>query len=152
MTTSYADLGTPEHAAQITKDRHQGVKDALQWLAFSHLPERLRDFARPIYQTAVELIYAIKADSPELITALNQLIPAKDLAVRAGIRSDTGRTVPQFFLRELTVVNPPVFDVQAQESFTERPIADVRSQDQDMPDHPVPNFLRPRPTRDEPQA
>jgi hypothetical protein len=102
-----AGLGTREHAEQITEGRHPGVQSALQWLTFSHLPEALQTFSRPFYQTAVELITYIGTDSAELTTALNKLIEAKDSAVRAGIRHETGRagSVP----RPQTVVNPPVF-------------------------------------------
>lgn len=102
-----SQLGTREHAEVITKDRHPGVQSALQWLTFSHLPEQLQRYSRPIYQTAVELIIDIRTDSAELITALNKLIEAKDSAVRAGIRDQEGRagSVP----RPQTVVNPPLF-------------------------------------------
>lgn len=100
-------LGTREHAEAVTEGRHPGVRDALQWLTFSHLPEVLRRFSRPFYQTAVELIVEISTDSPELTTALNGLISAKDSAVRAGIKHDTGRagSVP----RPQKVANPPLF-------------------------------------------
>jgi hypothetical protein len=99
--------GTREHADQMTEGRHPGVQSALQWLTFSHLPEALQDFSRPFYRTAVELITYVGTDSAELTTALNKLIEAKDSAVRAGIRHETGRagSVP----RPQTVVNPPVF-------------------------------------------
>lgn len=110
MTTPFqsprATLGTPEHAAAITKDRHPGVVTALAWLAFSHLPKRLQDFSRPFYQTAVELIIECK-DSAELTTALNKLVEAKDWAVRAGIRSDQG--VPGPVPRPAEVIDPPQF-------------------------------------------
>jgi hypothetical protein len=105
-------LGTREHAERVAQDRHPGVRDALQWLTYSHLPEPLQRFSRPLYQTAVELIVEVGTDSPELTTALNKLIEAKDSAVRAGIKSQYGRagSVP----RPATVVNPPVFG-QAQD-------------------------------------
>lgn len=100
-------LGTREHAEHLTKLRLPAVRDALQWLTFAHLPEPLQNYARPFYQTAVELITSIK-DSPELTHALNGLITAKDWAVRAGIRNDTGRagSVP----RPRQVVLPPTFN------------------------------------------
>jgi hypothetical protein len=46
-----------------------------------------------------------------LTTAINHLIEAKDSAVRAGIRSDTGRagSVP----RPQTLVDPPVLSRDA---------------------------------------
>jgi hypothetical protein len=102
-------LGTPEHAASIGEGRHPAVKDALQWLAFSHLPTNLQNYSRPIYQTAVELVTTIK-DSADLTHALTRLVDAKDWAVRAGIRSEQGRagSVP----RPKTVVNPPLFEAE----------------------------------------
>jgi hypothetical protein len=84
------NLGTRQHAERLTRGRHPGVRDALQWLTFSHLPEALQNYSRPFYQTAAELVTIIE-DSPELTTALNKLIEAKDSAVRAGIKTDTGR-------------------------------------------------------------
>jgi hypothetical protein len=110
MTTPFESpettLGTPEHAARITQGRHPGVVHALAWLAFSHLPKRLQDFARPIYQTAVELIIEVK-DSAELTTALNTLVTAKDWAVRAGVLADQG--VPGPVPRPSEIVDPPKF-------------------------------------------
>jgi hypothetical protein len=103
-------LGTREQAAHITEGRHPGVKDALQWLCFSHLPEQLQRYSRPFYQTAVELIVVITTDGPELTTMLNTLVTAKDHAVRAGIRHDTGHAGP--VPRPQTVVNPGLFGPQ----------------------------------------
>lgn len=101
-------LGTREHAARLSEGRHRGVHDALQWLAFSHLPEALQKFSRPFYQTAAELVVSIPTDSAELTTALNRLIEAKDWAVRAGVRYDQGRPGPME--RPQTVVNPGLFE------------------------------------------
>lgn len=100
-----AEVGTPAHAAMITDGRHPGVRDALQWLAFSHLPEKLRRFSAPFYNAAVSLLKEIGTDSPELTTALNTLITAKDHAMRSGIKHDEGRagSIP----RPQEVVNPP---------------------------------------------
>jgi len=99
-------LGTREHAENVARDRHPGVRDALQWLTFSHLPESLRLYSRPFYQTAVELILTI-TDSPELTTSLNLLIQSKDSAVRAGIKASTGRAGSVHRTRGL--VDPPTF-------------------------------------------
>jgi hypothetical protein len=101
------DLGTREHAESLTAGRHPGVQDALQWLTYSHLPLVLRQYSSPFYHAATDLIDLIRVDSPELTTALNGLISAKDSAVRAGIKADQGRagSVP----RPATVVNPPLF-------------------------------------------
>lgn len=100
-------LGTREHAERLTQGRHPGVRDALQWLTYSHLPKALQRYSAPFYAAAVDLITEIGSDSPELTTALNKLIEAKDSAVRAGIKDSTGRagSVP----RPQTVVSPPTF-------------------------------------------
>ena len=100
-------LGTREHAAHITETRFPGIRDALQWLAFSHLPEPLQRFSRPFYQLAVDLLAEVRIDSLELTTALNKIIEAKDSAMRAGIKADTGRagSVP----RPQVIVDPPIF-------------------------------------------
>ncbi|HEU5110548.1 MAG TPA: hypothetical protein VFT95_18565 [Micromonosporaceae bacterium] len=101
------NYGTREHAAMITEGRHPGVRDALQWLTFSHLPEPLQVYSQSFYMAAVDLIEVVRTDSPELTTSLNKIIEAKDSAVRAGIRHDTGRagSVP----RPQEVVDPPIF-------------------------------------------
>ncbi len=99
------EFGSAEHAASITDGRHPGIRDGLQWLTFAHLPEALQRFSYPFYSAAVLLVQRITTDSPELTTAINGLIAAKDSAVRAGIRHDTGRagSVP----RPQQVVEPP---------------------------------------------
>ena len=104
-------LGTAEHAARLTEGRHPGVVTAMAWLAFSHLPEPLRAFSRPLYQTGAELVTTIRSDSAELTTALNKLVEAKDWFVRAGIHDQQGQPGP--VPRPATVVDPP-----------RRPIAD----------------------------
>lgn len=86
-----SNYGSAEHAAFITEGRHAGIRDGLQWLTFAHLPEQLQKFSKPFYSAAVQLIQTITTDSPELTTSLNTLIAAKDSAVRAGIKHDTGR-------------------------------------------------------------
>jgi hypothetical protein len=101
-------LGTREHAERLTEGRHPGVQAALQWLAFSHLPAELAVVSRPFYQTAAKMLIEIPVDSPELTTALNGLVEAKDWAVRAGIRAKHGRPGP--VARPATVVNPPLFE------------------------------------------
>jgi hypothetical protein len=128
--------GTREHALRVTKDRHPGVRDALQWLTFAHLPEALQRFSRPFYETAVIMVMIIKTDSPELTTALNKLIEGKDSAVRAGIRHDTGHagSVP----RPQTVALPPALEKMTQDA--EAAVARVQK------------LVGPRPVRDNPQA
>ena len=100
--------GTPEHAAAITEGRHPGVRDAMQWLCYSHLPEKLQRYSAPLYEAGATLVATIRTDGPEMTTALNGLVSAKDSAMRAGIRHDTGRagSVP----RPQRVVDPPKFD------------------------------------------
>jgi hypothetical protein len=97
--------GSPQDAAARTEGRHPGIRDGLQWLTFSHLPAPLQRFSEPFYTCAVILIETITTDAPELTTALNRIIEAKDSAVRAGIRHDTGRagSIP----RPQAVVTPP---------------------------------------------
>lgn len=98
-------LGTAEHAALQTEGRHPGIRDGLQWLTFAHLPEPLRRFSAPFYGAALDLLQEIGTDSPELTTALNKLIEAKDSAMRAGIRHTTGRagSIP----RPQAITEPP---------------------------------------------
>jgi hypothetical protein len=107
-------LGTREHAARQTEGRHPGVRDALQWLTFSHLPPPLRRFSQPFYVAAMDLIQEITTDSPELTTALNKLVESKDSAVRAGIKHDTGRAGS--VSRPQEVVSPPMLDPQGSKS------------------------------------
>lgn len=99
------DFGSAEHAAAVTEGRHPGIRDGLQWLTFTHLPEQLQNYSLPFYVAAVSIIAVCTTDSPELITAVDGLIAAKDSAVRAGIRHNTGRagSVP----RPQAVVKPP---------------------------------------------
>lgn len=97
--------GSSEHAAAVTQGRHPEIRDGLQWLTYRHLPPALQIYADPFYEAAVHTIENITTDSAELKTAINSLIDAKDSAMRAGIRHDTGRagSVP----RPQTVVDPP---------------------------------------------
>ena len=83
--------GTAEYASSFTETRDQRVHDALQWLTYAHLPESLRQFSAPFFAVAVDLITNIRTDSDELVGALHKLIEAKDSAMRAGIRHQTGR-------------------------------------------------------------
>lgn len=99
--------GSAEDAAERTVGRHADVRDALQWLTFRHLPPQLQDFSRPFYDLACALIKRISVDSVELKAALGGVVIAKDAAMRAGIRNDTGRagSVP----RPQKIVDPPKF-------------------------------------------
>lgn len=102
MTIAY---GSAEHAEQVTTGRHPGIRDALQWLTFAHLPPHLQQYSMPFYSAGVQAVQRISVDCPELTTALNRLVDAKDSAMRAGIRDDTGRagSVP----RPQEIVKPP---------------------------------------------
>ena len=122
--------GTPEHAAQVTQDRHQATADALQWLTTSHLPPQLQPRSQVFYYAATELILT-NVDSAELTKALNALTEAKDWAIRAGIRTDTGRagSIP----RPQTVVDPPVTFVPDQELLDAGPGAVLHSHGQHGP-------------------
>lgn len=104
-------FGSPEHAAEETAGRHPGIRDGLQWLVFTHLPPDLQRFSLPFYQAGVGAIRSIQLDSPELTTAINRLIEAKDSAVRAGIRQTAGRAGP--VLRPGIVVDPPALAPEA---------------------------------------
>lgn len=82
--------GSNADAEAWTAGRHPGIRDALLWLTFHHLPPALQQFSRPFYAAAIDLLTAITTDSPELTTALNKLVEAKDSGVRAGIKHSTG--------------------------------------------------------------
>lgn len=100
------EFGTNADAIARTERRHPGVRDGLLWLAFGHLPPALRPYSEPFYRAACNLINVVTTDSPELTTALNKLVEAKDSAVRAGIKSNTGRagSVPR---PQQIVADPP---------------------------------------------
>ena len=100
-------LGTREHAERLTQGRHPGVRDALQWLTYSHLPGELQRYSAPFYTAACDLLTEIGTDSPELTTALNKLIEAKDSGVRAGTKDKHGRAGS--VARPQVVVDPPTF-------------------------------------------
>lgn len=86
-------------------NRHPGVRDGVAWLGYDHLPYNLQQYSKPFHDAAEAILAVIPTDSPELTTAINLLIQAKDSAVRAGIRYERGSagSVP----RPQAVVNPP---------------------------------------------
>lgn len=131
-------LGTAEHAALLTSGRHPGVVTAMAWLAFSHLPDPLKEAARPFYQSGCELITVI-SDSAELTIALNTLVESKDWAVRALIRHQQGRPGP--VPRPAEVVDPPVADNRIGPNFG-RPLEERGNYGPGQP----------RPIKDNPQA
>lgn len=152
-------LGTPENAAYYSEGRHPGVATALAWLAFSHLPDGLKAYARPFYQAAIELVDVVPTDSAELTTALNKLVEAKDWSVRAGIRTTTGRPGPM--ARPATVVDPPMFGAAQVPARPDQILGGAGNFGPGQPrpatvvDPPVFEqraFNQPRPIRDNPQA
>jgi hypothetical protein len=65
--------------------RHKGTQDVARWFDFEHLPEGLpRDVSAEFHHMAARVIDNLP-DSPELVKALNELLAAKDWAVRAAI-------------------------------------------------------------------
>lgn len=105
ITNAQPEYGTSGHAELITQGRHPGVQAAMAWLAYHHLPEHLRQFSQDFYALAAQLIQYIPTDGPELIDALDLIIKAKDSAMRAGIRHQTGR--PGSVPRPQETVDPP---------------------------------------------
>lgn len=132
MTTTPA-YGSADHARLTTLDRHVGIQSAMAWLAFSHLPPALQSLSEPIYMAATELLDRIPTDSPELTTAMNKLVEAKDWMVRAGIRNDYGRPGPVG--RPDKVVDPPTDWAET--------ARDLTSGDQDRVDRHLPGFMAP---------
>lgn len=84
-------FGSPAHAELVAGHRHPSIRDGLQWLTHTHLFVPLSTIAAPFYRAAVQLLWEISTDSPELTTTINQLIAARDTAIRAAIRHYTGR-------------------------------------------------------------
>lgn len=56
----------------------------LQFFAFDHLPDNLKDVSHPFYQLACDIANNLP-NNPERSTALRKLLEAKDCAVRAAI-------------------------------------------------------------------
>lgn len=56
----------------------------LQFFAFEHLPEMLRDVSRPFGELAWKLVETLPRNA-ERSVALRKLLEAKDAAVRAAI-------------------------------------------------------------------
>lgn len=70
--------------AERWEHRHPSVVGVLRYLDSRHLPERLRDAARPCEQAAHEIMMACP-DGPELTVGLRKLLEAKDCVVRAAL-------------------------------------------------------------------
>lgn len=66
--------------------RHPGVTAAARWLDVNvALPAHLQVVAQVFARAAMDLLYAVPSDGPELTSALNALTQAKDHAVRAAL-------------------------------------------------------------------
>ena len=59
----------------------------LQFFAYDHLPERLRDVSEP-FCTLAQAIVVTLPRNPERTVALRKLLEAKDCAVRAVLWKD----------------------------------------------------------------
>jgi hypothetical protein len=64
------------------------VDRMLQFFAFAHLPEHLRDASRPFCELA-HLICETLPSNPERTVALRKLLEAKDAAVRAVLYKES---------------------------------------------------------------
>lgn len=78
-----AEIGSREHAALLTEGRNGETQQAMQWLAFTHLPHGLIVYARPFYATAIALLAELP-DSRRLTYALSRLRRARAAALVAG--------------------------------------------------------------------
>ena len=56
----------------------------LQFFAFDHLPDRLKEISEPFSRLAHEIVLTLPRN-PERTTALRKLLEAKDCAVRARL-------------------------------------------------------------------
>jgi hypothetical protein len=64
--------------------RHPSVVGVLTFLDSRHLPDHLRDAARPV-EDAAHLIMMACPDGPELTAGLRKLLEAKDCFVRGAL-------------------------------------------------------------------
>jgi hypothetical protein len=67
------------------ENRHRGVRDVARWFAFDHLPEGRPRRVSETFHTQAMLIIEMCPDGPELVKALNDLLAAKDWAVRSAL-------------------------------------------------------------------
>lgn len=70
--------------AEKWSHRHASGVALLRFLDSRHLPDRLRDAARPVEQAADEAMMACP-DGPELTAGLRKLLEATDCLVRAAL-------------------------------------------------------------------
>lgn len=63
-------------------NRHPSVQGVLQFFAYDHLPDKLKEVSRPFGVLALQLADTLPQNA-ELTVALRKLLEAKDCAVRA---------------------------------------------------------------------
>ena len=66
------------------ENRHPAVRSVLQFFDSAHLPAPLREVAQAFEATAAGVVKMIEVDHPQLTIALQDLLRAKDAAVRAA--------------------------------------------------------------------
>lgn len=78
---------TPENALPpIYAERHNKVRELLQFFKYGHLPLELQAIVEPICST-IDILLPQIDDSPELTVGLRKLLEAKDCFVRAKLIS-----------------------------------------------------------------
>jgi hypothetical protein len=88
MTDLTPTGGATLRAILLQTDRHTAVEEAAQWLVPNpNLTGRAKDISEEFAEFAAWLLQAIEKDSPQLTHALNDLVSAKDHAVRAILPS-----------------------------------------------------------------
>jgi len=81
-------MGTQAGRATIYQTKEPLMQDRmLQFFAFEHLPDHLKEVSRPFGATAEWIVQNLPAN-PERTVALRKLLEAKDCAVRARIWKD----------------------------------------------------------------
>lgn len=70
---------------KMTKDEKPSTNEPiLQWFAYGHLPERLREVSKPFGDMALEIVMSLPKNE-ERDMCLRKLLEAKDCAVRAQL-------------------------------------------------------------------
>lgn len=84
--TSVLDAGDARYLASLS-GRSASVQDVARWFRADHLPQEALhcDVARTFQAFALDLLGMIGDDSYELTVALQKLLEAKDMAVRAAM-------------------------------------------------------------------
>jgi hypothetical protein len=76
----------------LLEGRHRAVADAARWLDTSHLPPELHAIAMIFEDAASTFLHLCKAEDPMVTHTINNLVRAKDCAVRAKIaETEQGR-------------------------------------------------------------